>query len=126
MVVGRCRLAWSPIVTHERLQESREDRRRRFPTAESDPMEWFGRIRQANIANMNAPVKFLLLLDDAPRAFLFDGQRQFLGEVIEDDGFVVDSLLRSASTCHSPVDDMLSLVVPPPSPQQPMRCFELD
>ena len=88
-------------------------------------MEWFGRIRRANIPQMNAPVKFLLLLDDTPRAFLFDGQWRFLGEVIEDDGFVVDSLLRSASACPSPADDMLSFVVPPPSPQQPMRCFEL-
>ena len=88
-------------------------------------MEWFGGIRQATIGAMNAPAKFLLLLDDLPRALLFDGQRQFLGEVIEEDGFIVDSLLRSASACPCPTDDMLSGVVPPPSPQQPMRCFEL-
>ena len=74
---------------------------------------------------MKTRAKFLLLLDDLPRAFLFDGQRQFLGEVIEDDGFIIDSLLRSASACHALADDMLSVVVPPPAPQQPMRCFEL-
>ena len=88
-------------------------------------MEWFGGPCEANMQRMNTRAKFLLLLDDLPRAFLFDGQRQFLGEVIEDDGFIVDSLLRSASACHSLADDMLSVVVPPPAPQQPMRCFEL-
>ena len=88
-------------------------------------MEWFSRIRRANIASMHAPAKFLLLLDDSPRALLFDGQRRFLGEVIEEDGFIVESLLRSASACPSPTDEMLSRVVPPPSSQQPMRCFEL-
>jgi hypothetical protein len=92
---------------------------------ESGRLEWLGRIRQANIAAMNAPAKFLLLLGDSLRAFLFDDQRQFLGEVIEEDGFIVDSLLRSASACPSPSDDMLSRVVPAPSPQQPVRCFEL-
>lgn len=88
-------------------------------------MEWFRRICQANIAVMNARPKFLLLLDDSARALLFDGERQFLGEVIEEDGFIVDSLLRSASACPFPTDGMLNSVMPPPSPQQPMRCFEL-
>lgn len=74
---------------------------------------------------MNTPAKFLLLLDDSLRALLFDSQRQFLGEVIEEDGFIVDNLLRSASACPSPVVDMLSTVVPAPSPQQAMRFFEL-
>lgn len=74
---------------------------------------------------MNTPAKFLLLLDDAPRALLFDSERRLLGEVIEEDGFIVDSLLRSASECPRPGDDMMGAVVPPPSPQRPVRCFEL-
>lgn len=74
---------------------------------------------------MNSTPKFLMLLDDSPRALLFDSDRRLVGEVIEEDGFIVDSLLRSASECPGPYVDMLSAVVPPPSPQRPVRCFEL-
>jgi hypothetical protein len=74
---------------------------------------------------MNTPAKFLLLLDDAPRALLFDSRSHLLGEVIEEDGFIVDSLLRSATPCPTPIDGMLQAIVPPPSPQQSMRCYEL-
>ncbi|MES2989863.1 MAG: hypothetical protein V4844_00455 [Pseudomonadota bacterium] len=74
---------------------------------------------------MNTPAKFLLLLDDAPRALLFDSRNCLLGEVIEEDGFIVDSLLRSAKPCPTPDDGMLQAIVPPPSPQQAMRCYEL-
>ena len=74
---------------------------------------------------MNTPPKFLLLLDDAPRALLFDGQQKLLGEVIEEDGFIVDSLLRSASECPCPDAGMLRAVVPSPAPNDRMRCFEL-
>ena len=74
---------------------------------------------------MNIPAKFLVLLDAAQRALLFDSQRQLIGEVIEEDGFIVDSLLRSASVCPSPSDSMLSMVTPPPSTDHVARCFEL-
>lgn len=76
---------------------------------------------------MKAPVKFLVLFDNqAPRALLFDSQQCLLGEVIEEDGFIVDSLLRGAKECPLPNDnDMLRSIVPAPSPQQPVRCFEL-
>ncbi|MBC8056210.1 MAG: hypothetical protein H7Y61_06490 [Rhizobiales bacterium] len=74
---------------------------------------------------MNSSPKFLMLLDDATRALLFDSERRLLGEVIEEDGFIVDSLLRSARECPCPNDEMLSAVVPPPSPQRAVRCFEL-
>lgn len=74
---------------------------------------------------MNTPAKFLLLLNATPRALLFDGDQQLLGEVIEEDGFIVDSLLRSASECPCPGDDMLRAVVPPPSTDHPVRCFKL-
>jgi hypothetical protein len=77
------------------------------------------------MARMNRPAKFLLLLDDAPRAFLFDSQQCLLGEVIEQDGFIVDSLLRAATRCPEPFDALLQAVVPPPSPHQPVRCYEL-
>lgn len=74
---------------------------------------------------MNIPAKFIALLGAAPRALLFDSQRQLIGEVIEEDGFIVDSLLRSASACPSPTDSMLSMVVPAPLPDHGARCFEL-
>jgi hypothetical protein len=74
---------------------------------------------------MNTPAKFLVLTDAAPRAMLFDGQKRLMGEVIEDDGFIVDSLLLTALACPVPDDQMLSAMVPPPSPQWPVRCFQL-
>ena len=74
---------------------------------------------------MNAPARFLVLFDSEPRALLFDGDQHFLGEVIEDDGFIVDSLLLRAKACPVPGDQMLDAVVPPPAPQCLVRCFEL-
>ena len=64
-------------------------------------------------------------MDAAPRALLFDSDQHLVGEVIEDDGFIVDSLLMTAKACPMPDDDMLDACVPPPSPQFPVRCFEL-
>lgn len=74
---------------------------------------------------MSTNPKFLLLIEGAPRALLFDKERQLIGEVIEEDGFIVDSLLRTANECPCAVDGMLNMVVPPPSPNHSVRCFEL-
>ena len=74
---------------------------------------------------MNTSAKFLILLDDSLRAFLFDSRQCLLGEVIEEDGFIVGSLLRTASECPVPPEQMLRAIVPPPSSQRPVRCFEL-
>ncbi len=65
---------------------------------------------------MNAPAKFLVLLDAARPALLIDSDKHLLGEVIEDDGFIVDSLLLNAKVCADPRTDMLGAVVPPPLP----------
>jgi hypothetical protein len=78
-----------------------------------------------SIVAMNTTAKFLVLFDDAPRALLFDSHQCLLGEVIEEDGFIVASLLRDAKECPMPRDEMLHAIVPPPSPQRPVRCFEL-
>ena len=56
---------------------------------------------------------------------LFDSEQHLMGEVIEDDGFIVESLLLTAKACPVPDADMLESLVPPPSPQWPVRCFEL-
>ena len=65
---------------------------------------------------MNAPAKFLVLLDDARPALLIDSDKHKLGEVIENDGFIVNSLLLNAKVCADPRTDMLDAVVPLPLP----------
>jgi hypothetical protein len=75
---------------------------------------------------MNALAKFLVIAGPAQRAWLFDRQQRLLGEVIEDDGFIVDSLLSAATSCPMPHPDMLDALVPPPSPRFPVRCFALN
>jgi hypothetical protein len=72
---------------------------------------------------MNASAKFLVLLDSAPRALLLDSNRRLMGEVIEDDGFIVETLLRTARACPLMIGDSLDAVLAAPS--DPVRCFEL-
>lgn len=96
-----------------------------------------GRIRQPNrrrplvgvaglrsIEAMTSTAKFLVLAD-AKRAVLFDCQQRLIGEVIEDDGFIVDRLIQAATACPVPHPGMLKAMVPPPSPMYPVRCFAL-
>ncbi len=72
---------------------------------------------------MSTSAKFLVLLDDATRALLFDDAQRLLGEIIEDDGFIVEHMLLGATACPVPHARMLEAMVPPPS--QPVRCYEL-
>ena len=65
---------------------------------------------------MNAPAKFLVLLDAARLAMLIDSDKHLLSEVIEDDGFIVESLLLNAKVCADPRTEMFDAVVPPPLP----------
>ena len=74
---------------------------------------------------MNSPVKFLVLLDAARRALLFDGERRLLGEVIEDDGFIVQRLLLNAKACTSQLSELLSALVPSGAAPCSVHCFEL-
>ena len=74
---------------------------------------------------MNPSAKYLVLTDAAPRALLFDHDQRLLGEVIEDDGFIVDGLMNHATACPVPRPDMLEAMVPPPSSMFPVRCFAL-
>ncbi|HEY0856383.1 MAG TPA: hypothetical protein VGE16_04970 [Albitalea sp.] len=54
---------------------------------------------------MNGPysAKYLVLLQTqhAPRALLFNGEHDFLAE-LDDDGFVVDDLVRAGTPCPPP------------------------
>ena len=74
---------------------------------------------------MNSRAKFLVLFDTAPRALLLDGEQRLLGEVIEDDGFIVDTLLRTAKACALPLVPLLLASMMPPVALGAMRCFEL-
>lgn len=74
---------------------------------------------------MNGHAKFLVLLDTTPRALLLDGDQRLLGEVIEDDGFIVDTLLRTAKACALPLLPLLLASMMPPVVGGAMRCFEL-
>jgi hypothetical protein len=75
--------------------------------------------------NTSAKSKFLVLLDGVPRACLFDSERRLVGEVIDDDGFIVETLLRTATPCPPESDALLRAISPPPPPGEPSRCFEL-
>ena len=74
---------------------------------------------------MKSSVKFLVLLDAARRALLFDGERRLVGEVIEDDGFIVQRLLMNAQACALPLAELLSSLVPNRTPTCTVHCFEL-
>lgn len=74
---------------------------------------------------MNGRAKFLVLVDSAPRALLLDGDQRLLGEVIEDDGFIVETLLRTAKACVLPLLPLLLASTMPPLAGGAMRCFEL-
>jgi hypothetical protein len=74
---------------------------------------------------MNITAKFLLLVDGAQRAILLDGSQRHLGEVIEEDGFIVDGLMRGARSCPVPSTEALATVHPAPPANAPMRCYEL-
>jgi hypothetical protein len=57
--------------------------------------------------NMNEShtAKYLILLgpQSAPRALLFGGECQYLAEMIDEDGLMVENLLRAATECSLPV-----------------------
>jgi len=71
----------------------------------------------------NYRAKYLVLLDNggAPRALLFDQDRHYLAELIDDDGLVLDNLMRVGTMCSMPADLALHSVANPLT----MRCFTL-
>lgn len=79
--------------------------------------------------NASHRAKYMLLLgpEEAPRALLFNGDHRYLAEVLDDDGMVVDHLVRSSRSCPTPRDLSLAAVLPPPAigPADAVRCFAL-
>lgn len=73
--------------------------------------------------------KYLILLKDetAQRALLFGGDHRYLTELIDDDGMVLDNLIRFGTACPPPGDLVLDAAVPSNRPQArvDVRCFAL-
>lgn len=70
--------------------------------------------------------KFIVFLDAAEaNPLLFDDGRRWVGKVIENDGYIVDTLLATARACPLPDEAMLSGLQPPPPPGCSACCFEL-
>ncbi|MEO6030833.1 MAG: hypothetical protein ABIP61_02845 [Burkholderiaceae bacterium] len=75
---------------------------------------------------MNARARFLVLLGAAPRVLLLDSEQRFVGEVIDEDGYIVRTLLQTAKACQLADNGKLyAMVSAAPSMDLP-RCFELD
>jgi hypothetical protein len=62
-------------------------------------------MKTSSESSASAPyrAKYLVLLHTQPhqRAFLFNGESDFLAE-LDDDGFVVDNLVRAGTPCQPP------------------------
>ena len=72
---------------------------------------------------------YMVLLgpSEAPRALLFNGECHYLAEVFDDDGMVVDQLVKCSKVCPKPADLMFDDVRPAPAAVDPdaVRCFAL-
>lgn len=81
---------------------------------------------------MNGPysAKYLVLLQThaAPRALLFNGEHDFLAE-LDDDGFVVDDLVRAGTPCAPPpalpLDEIVTDAACDPAASTPLQCYAL-
>lgn len=73
--------------------------------------------------------KYLILLKDetVQRALLFGGDYRYLTELIDDDGLVLENLIRCGTACSPPGDLALDAVISWQASRQPMdmRCFAL-
>lgn len=78
--------------------------------------------------NRNHRAQYMILLgsDADQRALLFNGDHRYLAEVIDDDGMVIENLVKSSRQCPTPRNLTLGDVVPPPAVDAAgMRCFAL-
>jgi hypothetical protein len=80
--------------------------------------------------NRTHSAKYLILLGpkEAPRALLFNCQRDYLAEMIDDeDGLMVENLLKSSRVCPTPRDLTFDALVEPRhlADGQGVRCFAL-
>jgi hypothetical protein len=72
---------------------------------------------------------YLVLFGDeeAPRAALFDTEERLLAEMIGDDGYNVDNLVRASSACAPPCPAMLDAIeaLDADADTARARCFKL-
>jgi hypothetical protein len=73
--------------------------------------------------------KYLILLksETAARALLFGGDHRYLAEVIDDDGLVLDNLIRAGTQCPPPGELSLECAACLLQPQSGslVQCFAL-
>jgi hypothetical protein len=73
--------------------------------------------------------RYLVLFgdEDAPRAALFDTHERLLAEMIGDDGYNVDNLIRASSACAPPRPAMLDALeaLDRDADTARARCFKL-
>jgi hypothetical protein len=74
--------------------------------------------------------RYLVLFGDAdaPRAALFDGSERLMTEMIGDDGYIVDSLVRSSTACAPPCPAMVDAIeaIDRSAARAGARCFRLE
>ena len=80
--------------------------------------------------NRTHSAKYLILLgpQDAPRALLFNGQHDYLTEMIDDEnGLMVENLLKSSRRCAPPRDLSFDALVDPQhlAAGHGVQCFTL-
>lgn len=79
--------------------------------------------------NRTHSAKYLVLLGphEAPRALLFNGEHDYLAEMIDDDGFMIENLLKSSKICSTPSDLSFDALIDPQhaGTSQGVRCFAL-
>ena len=72
--------------------------------------------------------QYMVLLgpSDAPRALLFNGECHYLAEMFDEDGLLVENLVKSSRVCPPPRGLQFDDVVPAPAVSgEPVRYFEL-
>jgi len=79
--------------------------------------------------NAEHRARYLVLFGDeeAPRAALFDTHERLLAEMIGDDGYNVDNLVRASSACAPPCPAMLDAIeaLDRDADMARARCFKL-
>jgi hypothetical protein len=78
--------------------------------------------------NRTHSAKYLILLGppNASRALLFNGEHRYLTEMIDDDGIMVDALVKSSRVCAPPSGLQLEAANASPfATCDNVRCFAL-
>lgn len=87
------------------------------------------RMLSPRMSNRSHCAHYMVLVgpSDAPRALLFNGECRYLAEMFDEDGMLLENLVKSSRVCPAPSDLKFDGVVPAPATcgAEPLRCFEL-